>query len=178
MNEICAFELKADFEPKPSSRPLDPEAECDLSPMSVAMDRFEHRYFYSTVVMKARGHEDLMELAFEVAYALDQLPGWLANLMGSEKRAGLIFGAQGSERELVAERHGEIIRYWFRSFGSTGGDSPRSEAPARVFLRAWTALGGRLMEELVALTPELEKDPEFLTLRAEFGKLKRCFTGC
>lgn len=172
MNEVCAFELKADFEPKPAATPYGPETGSQLDPMFVAMRRFQHRYFYSTVVMKAGGHEDLMELPFEVAYALGQLPAWLANLTRPGKRAGLVFGGQGTERELVAERHGEIIRYWFRPFFSSGGDSPRREVPAGEFVREWIALAEKLMDELVALAPELEKDSEFLALRVEMGKLR------
>src|SRR4051794_8898813 len=109
MNEISEFRLIADLRPEPAHTLYDADLEVELPPLLIALRRFKHKYFYSTAIMRAGDHEDHLELSFELAYALPQLPDWLERLAKGDQKGGLLFGSQGSERELIAERHGEMV---------------------------------------------------------------------
>jgi hypothetical protein len=166
------FRLLADFEPGPAGFDLDRNEAADASaPLMAAMQQFNHDYFYSQVSMKADDHEDTLELAFDIVYAITQIPGWLSRLASGNCRSGLLFGAQGSERELIAERQGQEVVYWFRPFFSDGADSPRIRAPAAEFLNEWIRLTNKVLDKLVELHPPLPGDPEFEELRKSLNNV-------
>lgn len=160
------FRLLVSFEPNPGGPEPDEEYLAQLTPLSAAVERFEHEYFYSVVVMKAGAREDLLDLAFDVAYALTRLPGWLRRLAEGEGRAGLGFAAQGSERELIAERRADVIEYRMRPFFTSAEAAPPVTVSAAQFLGEWRRLAERLLDTLAALHAGLADDPQFKALRA------------
>jgi hypothetical protein len=159
------FRLSAGFEPSPGGAELDEEYLAELPPLLAAVRRFKHEYFRAEVVMMAGDREDILELAFDVAYALTQIPDWLRRL-NDEGRASLMFGEQGSEQELIAERRGEVVEYSLRPFFTNPDACPRARVPAAQFLGEWTRLTGRVLDTLAALQAGLADDPEFKGLRA------------
>lgn len=171
VESVPDFQLVTSFEPRPQETEFDEEYAAEFPPLLAAIRRFEHDYFHSAVEMKAGARADQLELAFDVAYAITQLPGWLKELAVGG-RAVLGFAAQGSERELIAERDGEEIVYWLRPFFSDPETGERSRVPARQFLSAWLLLTERVLDTLAALQDGLAVDAEFERLRATLDEVK------
>jgi hypothetical protein len=59
-----SFQLLADFTPSRAPFEFDEDDARRFVPLLVARSRFEHEYYYSTVVMKAPAREETFALAF------------------------------------------------------------------------------------------------------------------
>jgi hypothetical protein len=169
MERILPFRIVAGWGPRPPPTSYDPEPEAEQSPMSVALSRFKHRYFQSLATVEAGDQKTELELAFDVLYVLNQLSPWLEKLK-HDGRATLVFGAQGSERELIAERRGSCIVYWFRDFFSDGADSPRACVSAGSFISEWQQLGKSILDILAEIYPPVERDEEYINLRERIDR--------
>jgi hypothetical protein len=159
------FRLLANFELRPKDFEFEQDDTQNSTPLSIATKRFKRDYFYSEVKMEVDDHEDTLELAYDIAYAITQIPDWLIKLAAGDCRSTLIFGAQGSERELIVERQGDDVVYWFRPFFSGGGNSPRIRLPAVLFLNEWIRFTNQVLDQLAELHEQLPDDPEFQMLR-------------
>src|SRR5712671_3992373 len=98
------------FRIEPRAEPLEPlssEYLRTVPPLTVATDGLRSRFSGGFTVPLG---EDLALLVDpDLIGILRSLPAWLARLAEEERPAPLLFGAQGTELELVGERRGNTI---------------------------------------------------------------------
>jgi hypothetical protein len=172
MKSLENFCLLVSFEPNPADWEFDEGCAAELPPMLAAVRRLKHEYLYSIVTMKAGDREDELELAYDIAYVLPQISDWLEQLVTQDGRATLGFAAQGSERYLMTERHGDRIVYWFRPFFSDPEVGMRAQVLANRFFNEWIDFIEKLLDILVNLQSDLISDSEFRKLATSIHKIR------
>jgi hypothetical protein len=140
----------------------------ELQLLQAALIRFNHAY-RGEFQIPLRGGELTLLLEDDFEIVFDQLPGWLGQLAATEAPASLLFGSQGSEFVLHAERRGEVIT---QAAESLDPDRPLPatlqplDVTAVEFFSAWTDFVLAVLDALADFEPGLRNDAGWRDYRA------------
>ena len=158
--------------PKPHMPPEDFLAGVPL--LRASLIRFNHVYRGGFKIPLTGGE---LALLFEddLAIVFDALPGWLARLASpKEGSEPLLFGSQGTELVLTAQRIGEAIVV---SAHSIDPEHPMEAifqpltTDAHTFLRAWVTFLSAVLTALADFEPRLCADSGWLDYRTALRAL-------
>jgi hypothetical protein len=137
---------------------IDPDYLSELPLLTATLVRFNHKYQGEfKVPLQATTLAFLLE--DDLAHVFERLPDWLSCVCAGVDPAELLFGTQGTELALSAERTGNSVRVSARSFDPSrplpGGPLV---VPLREFVADWSQFLLTLLEALANLEPRLRTD--------------------
>ena len=165
--------LTYEWSRRPQPHRVDPESLEQFTPLMAALIRFNHEY-RGKFLLPLDGTTLELLLEDDLAIVFERLPAWLQALAAGDGRQDLLFGSQGTELTLSAQRSGESV-----------GVSARPLDPARwlpgkplvisldSFVRDWSGFLLAFLEELARFESALRLDAEWQDYRDRMLDIRR-----
>ncbi len=154
------------WEERPEPHGIDAAWLSERAPLRQALIRFNHAWTGEFLV-PLHGRTLSFLLEDDLAMVFDRLPAWLATLAVADGKAELLFGSQGTELVLRADRSGGDIMVSATRLDDAGSRIGHPKAVAAgEFFGDWSGFLLSLLDALTDMEPELRRDDDWRRYRA------------